>query len=221
MENSVDPSHLFWLHGDTAHLAPRVKKYAETHEFIRFEYGIKKRRTTMALATGEKAEVDEHPLLFPSVLRHVAPFDNGKSVRHNLQIRVPIDDHYTQVYRANFVPSETERSPANAPVPLRYTPLKTAPREYRMDMVSAQDSMAWETQGHRTDRSTEHLGIGDEGVIELRKLLREQIERVQQGLEPLGVIRDPAKNQLIDLGVINERIGLHPNGSLPRARVAS
>ncbi len=44
-----------------------------------------------------------------------------------------------------------------------------------------------------TDRATEHLGVGDEGVIELRKLLREQIERVQQGLEPLGMIRDPAK----------------------------
>ena len=150
MENSVDPSHLFWLHGDTAHLAPRVKKYAEKHEFIRFEYGIRKRRTTLPLSSGGKSEVDEHPLLFPSVLRHVAPSDEGKSVRHNLQIRVPIDDHHTQVFRANFVPSETERSPADAKVPFRFTPLKTAPREYRMDMVSAQDSMAWETQGYLT-----------------------------------------------------------------------
>ena len=82
-----------------------------------------------------------------------------------------------------------------------------------MDMVSAQDSMAWETQGYLTDRATEHLGVGDEGVIELRKLLKEQIERVQQGLEPLGVIRDPARNLLIDLGVINERIGLFGNGA--------
>jgi len=31
---------------------------------------------------------------------------------------------------------------------------------------------------------------------------------VQQGLDPIGIIRDPAKNKLIDLGVINERIGL-------------
>jgi len=220
MENSVDPSHLFWLHGDTAHLAPRVKKYSERHEFIRFEYGIKKRRTTLALATGSKPEVDEHPLLFPSVLRHVAPFDDGKSVRHNLQIRVPVDDHHTQVFRANFVPSETDRSPADAPVPFRFTPLKTAAREYRMDMVSAQDSMAWETQGFLTDRATEHLGVGDEGVIELRKLLREQIDRVAQGLEPLGTIRDPALNQIIDLGVINERIGLSADSTAARPRTA-
>jgi 5,5'-dehydrodivanillate O-demethylase len=78
-----------------------------------------------------------------------------------------------------------------------------------MNMVSAQDSMAWETQGPVTDRTREHIGVGDEGIIVLRKLLKEQIERVQQGFEPMGLIRDPAKNQLIDLGVINERIGLY------------
>jgi 5,5'-dehydrodivanillate O-demethylase len=208
MENSVDPSHLFWLHGDTAHLGPRVKKYAESHEFIPFEYGIKKRRTTLPLATGAAPEVDEHPLLFPTTLRHVALADDGSGCRHNLQIRVPVDDQHTQVFRVNFIPSDTEKSPADTPVPWRYSALKTGPREYKMNMVSAQDSMAWETQGPLTDRAREHLGAGDEGIIVLRKLLREQIERVQRGLDPIGVIRDPEKNQLIDLGVINERIGL-------------
>jgi 5,5'-dehydrodivanillate O-demethylase len=142
------------------------------------------------------------------VLRHVAPYNEGSGHRHNLQIRVPVDDFHTQVFRVNFLPMDSERSPADAPVPMRFVQLKTGPREYKMDMIPAQDSMAWETQGLRTDRTQEHLGVGDEGIIELRKLLREQIERVQQGLEPLGIVRDPEKNQLIDLGVINERIGL-------------
>jgi 5,5'-dehydrodivanillate O-demethylase len=208
MENSVDPSHLYWLHGDTERFVPSVKTYAEKHEFIRFEYGIRKRRTTLPLATGGDPAVDDHPLLFPTVLRHVAPFNEGSGHRHNLQIRVPVDDHHTQVFRANFLPMESERSPADAPVPVRFVQLKTGPREYKMNMIPAQDSMAWETQGSRTDRTQEHLGIGDEGVIALRKLLREQIERVQQGLEPMGIIREPEKNRLIDLGVINERIGL-------------
>jgi 5,5'-dehydrodivanillate O-demethylase len=208
MENSVDPSHLYWLHGDTERSVPSLKTYAEKHEFVRFEYGIRKRRTTLPLATGGDPAVDDHPLLFPTVLRHVAPFNEGSGHRHNLQIRVPVDDHHTQVFRVNFLPMDSERSPENAPVPLRFVQLKTGPREYKMNMIPAQDSMAWETQGLRADRSQEHLGVGDEGVIELRKLLREQIERVQQGLDPIGIIRDPAKNKLIDLGVINERIGL-------------
>jgi 5,5'-dehydrodivanillate O-demethylase len=221
MENSVDPSHLYWLHGDTERFVPSVKTYAEKHEFIRFEYGIRKRRTTLPLATGGDPAVDDHPLLFPTVLRHVAPFNEGSGHRHNLQIRVPVDDHHTQVFRVNFLPMESERSPADAPVPVRFVQLKTGVREYKMNMIPAQDSMAWETQGSRTDRTREHLGIGDEGVIALRKLLREQIERVQQGREPMGIIRDPEKNRLIDLGVINERIGLmgaqSPQGDQDRA----
>ena len=152
---------------------------------------------------------DEHPLLFPTVLRHVAPYEEGSRERHNLQIRVPMDDQRTQVFRVNFVPSDTDVSLPDAPVPWRYTALKTGPREYKMNMVSAQDSMAWETQGAITDRSQERLGAGDEGISLLRKLLREQIDIVRQGGEPMGLVRDPEKNRMIELAVINDRIGLH------------
>jgi 5,5'-dehydrodivanillate O-demethylase len=210
MENSVDPAHLFWLHGDTAHIGPRMKKYAEQHQFIPFEFGIKKRRTSLPVWTGEGPLVDEHPLVFPTTLRHVASYEGGKGHRHNLQIRVPIDDTHTQVFRVSFVPSEVEKSPAEVPVPLRYSQLKKGPREYDMRMVSAQDSMAWETQGAVTDRTQERLGVGDEGIILLRKLLKEQIENVQNGLDPMGMIRDPEKNRIIEFNVINERIGLYP-----------
>jgi hypothetical protein len=44
---------------------------------------------------------------------------------------------------------------------------------------------------------------------------------VQQGFDPLGVIRDTAKNQLIDLGVINERIGLYAQVPTPPAPAIS
>jgi 5,5'-dehydrodivanillate O-demethylase len=68
--------------------------------------------------------------------------------------------------------------------------------------------MAWESQGAPTDRTQEHLGVGDEGIILLRKILREQIEIVKKGGEPLGLVRDPSKNRLIEFEVINERVGL-------------
>jgi 5,5'-dehydrodivanillate O-demethylase oxygenase subunit len=220
MENSVDPTHLFWLHGDTAHLAPRVKKYAEQHEFILFEFGIKKRRTSLPVAAGEAPLLDEHPLLFPTTLRHVAPYEDGKGHRHNLQIRVPVDETHTQVFRVNFVPSDVEKSSEEAQVPFRYSQLKKGPREYNMRMVSAQDSMAWETQGVVTDRTQERLGAGDEGIILFRKILKEQIENVQNGLDPMGMIRDPGKNQIIELNVINERIGLYRPQSLRQDRRA-
>ena len=49
---------------------------------------------------------------------------------------------------------------------------------------------------------------GDEGIILLRKVLREQIEIVRNGGDPLGIVRDAKKNRLIEFEVINERIGL-------------
>jgi 5,5'-dehydrodivanillate O-demethylase len=69
--------------------------------------------------------------------------------------------------------------------------------------------MAWDTQGGVTDRSRENLGASDIGVITLRKLLKEQIDIVRNGGEPMGVIRDAEKNKIIEFDVINERIGLY------------
>ena len=48
-----------------------------------------------------------------------------------------------------------------------------------------------------SDRAKEHLGEGDRGVIMFRKLLREQILAVQNGDNPVGVSRDPAKDETI------------------------
>lgn len=224
MENSVDPSHLYWLHGyryGSGHLVDpqqkekREAQYLEKHEFIPFEYGIMKRRIT-------PKGVDEHPLIFPTTLRHVSNENRGKrepEYRHNLQIRVPLDDTHTRVYRVNFIPNATDRSPADEDCPYELRPLKFEQGEtwlpmdiptpkYDTTIVGAQDSMCWETQGAITDRTKEHLGHADRGIVMLRKMLREQIEIVQRGGDPMGVIRDPAKNKLIIIPVINERIGL-------------
>jgi 5,5'-dehydrodivanillate O-demethylase oxygenase subunit len=208
-ENSVDPSHLFWLHGDTAHLAPSVDHYEEDHSFTPFEYGIMKRRVTPGRKPGDPPVVDQHPLLFPSTLRHVfrERLFAGR-VRHNLQIRVPVDDAHTQVFVVYFSPNDTDRSPADGDTPWEFFRIRDDKGEYRLDQVLAQDAMAWETQGAPTDRTQEHLGVGDEGIILLRKILREQIDTVRNGGEPLGVVRDAQKNRLIEFEVINQRIGI-------------
>jgi 5,5'-dehydrodivanillate O-demethylase oxygenase subunit len=212
MENSVDPSHLFWLHGAIATHVRELGQYNEKYEFIPFEYGIIKRRIAQGKKPGDPTRTDEHPLIFPTMLRHVSVADRGQlnnRFRHNIQIRVPVDDTHTQVYRVNFVPSDTDRSPEDQDPPYEYSPLKDETGEYRMNTVSAQDAMAWETQGAITDRMKEHLGTGDRGIVMFRRLLREQIEIVQKGGEPIGIIRDPAKNEIIDIDVVNEAIGLY------------
>src|SRR4029079_13965711 len=70
--------------------------------------------------------------------------------------------------------------------------------EYNLTSFYTQDRMAWETQGGLYDRSQEHLGAAHRGIILLRKLLAEQIKIVEQGGEPMALVRDPAKNHIIE-----------------------
>jgi len=210
MENSVDPSHLYWLHGSYAHLAPMMVGYEETHDFLTFEHGIMKRRTTPPQKPGDVPQVDQHPLLFPNTLRHVSHDRKSGRHRHNLQFRMPIDDTNTQVIVANFEPDENEQTSADGDAPVEHVEFRTGENKdgYRMDMVASQDFMAWETQGPIMDRSQEHLGLADKGLVVLRRMLREQIDIVADGGTPMGVATADQQQPIIELDVINERMGL-------------
>ena len=67
-----------------------------------------------------------------------------------------------------------------------------------MTDVQSQDHLAWETQGPIADRTRERLATSDRGIVLLREVMKREILRVQQGLDPKGVIRDPAQNGVID-----------------------
>jgi 5,5'-dehydrodivanillate O-demethylase len=199
MENSMDPIHFEWLHavygnyvnkrqGKPAAMTPRK------HEQIAFdvyEYGIYKRR----LLEGEDATTSEdwltgHPVIFPYILAV------GDHTRPTLQIRVPVDDTHTlhYWYRAE------EHAPGAPPQSSREIPINENPYVHKngrlvVETINGQDMMAWVTQGAISDRTTERLGTSDKGVILFRNLLLEQIEKVERGEDPMGVIRDPSINE--------------------------
>jgi 5,5'-dehydrodivanillate O-demethylase len=232
MENSVDPSHAFWLHGANVYMGGPHSQYQERHEFVRVEYGIMKQRFTPGDTPAAPEMLDQHPLVFPTSLRQLLIGKRGArpedhTFRHVLHLRVPLDDTHTQIYRVYFMPLPDEVSPPDQDPPMEYLPLKDAQGAYLLDVppgdyfdddpqrladvarsTTAQDAMAWETQGPITDRTREHLGVSDRGIVMYRKLLKEQIDIVRNGGVPMGVIRDPAKNTIIDLDVVNERLGL-------------
>src|SRR6185503_3041682 len=51
------------------------------------------------------------------------------------------------------------------------------------------------------DRTKEHLGSGDRGVILLRQRLLADLEAVARGEDPKGVVRDPEINRCISLPI--------------------
>jgi len=201
MENSVDPTHTYYLHSHTL-------KTKGTRDFVPFHYqrlskidfelvvnptwaGIQKQRTF----AGKDGPVESpHPLVFPNIL--FVPVRMG----YAMHFRTPIDDQNTQVIQFRFAPSKdgsVVAQPEDAPI--EYIRTKNEDGEFHMENFSSQDHMAWETQGPIADRTNEHLGEGDRGVIMYRKLLREQILAVQEGRDPVGVNRDPKKDEVIRL----------------------
>ena len=68
-----------------------------------------------------------------------------------------------------------------------------------VDNVDGQDMMAWITQGAIADRTMENLGASDKGIATYRRVLRREIKKMQQGQDPIGIVRDAARNACIDL----------------------
>ena len=71
--------------------------------------------------------------------------------------------------------------------------------EFIVDNIDGQDIMAWVTQGAIADRTAEHLGASDKGVAMYRRVLKREMQKVADGQDPMGLLRDPARNVRIEL----------------------
>jgi len=68
------------------------------------------------------------------------------------------------------------------------------------------DLFAAESMGPVANRPQEHLGSTDRPIIAARRLMLRTIRQLQEGNDPLHVIRGPAANRLDHLVVISEVI---------------
>ncbi|MEK9658566.1 MAG: Rieske 2Fe-2S domain-containing protein [Chloroflexota bacterium] len=201
MENSVDPAHLYWLHGYAGGAPDQQPDDENTYE--EFDFGIYKSHLNTE-------EIETHPLVFPNILR------GPGFVAH---FRVPMDDTHTRIFYILYNPTD-DGGPANQEqVPYSYIgPIKTPYDDHgytryrhRMDTFAGQDGMAWETQGPVTERANEHLAVSDAGIILFRKMLDRQITAVAEGQDPLGTLREP--HEVINF--IVRRLDRHTGESIP------
>jgi 5,5'-dehydrodivanillate O-demethylase len=211
MENSVDPTHLEWLHGHhlggqraAAGLASPAR-YRRRHVDFGFDvapYGIIKRRV---LAGGSRDDEDwrvGHPLVFPCMVRV------GAQRQHVMQIRVPVDDVQTlHFWYCVYLPKAGVELPPQEQVAVYEVPFRDEHGRFVLDFVDGGDIMTWVTQGPIADRTRELLVDTDRGITLFRRLLFEQIERVRAGQDPLGLVRAPAENAIIELPQEREKYG--------------
>jgi 5,5'-dehydrodivanillate O-demethylase len=72
--------------------------------------------------------------------------------------------------------------------------------------IMNQDFVAWVGQGVIADRTKEHLGASDRGVIMLRKRFLEDLDTVARGEDPKATIRDPELNRSVPVPVAERKI---------------
>ena len=207
MENSLDPVHTEWLHGHHYEFLKEQEgvkvAISARHlkiDFKEFEYGMTKHR----LLEGHSEDGDDwkvgHPIVFPNMLA----VGNGdeKSRYYSFQMRVPVDDTHTMHLWFNaYVPPKGVEVPKHLleKVHTYEVPFMDAQGEYIVDNVDGQDMMAWISQGPIADRTLENLGATDKGVVMYRRMLKREMEKVQAGIDPMGLVRDSNRNQCIDL----------------------
>jgi len=98
-----------------------------------------------------------------------------------------------------YVPPKDKPVPAHLleKVHIYEVPYLDAHGEFIVDNVDGQDMMAWVTQGTIADRSRENLGATDKGIALYRRTLRREMKKVAAGVDPMGIVRDSARNQRI------------------------
>ncbi|MEE8146182.1 MAG: Rieske 2Fe-2S domain-containing protein [Longimicrobiales bacterium] len=199
-ENSLDPTHALILHQDAAHR--KARPVDSTRGFIDDMTGFEFPLTDYGIMKDEifgNGYVEQHPVMFPNVLR----------VHNSTEIRVPIDRTRTRIFEVYFDLSEdgsiNEDDELELPVefgdPYKEPADKLHPfTRAKMNTVPQQDQAMWESQGLVSNRPAEHLSYSDRGVSLFRKLMFENIVKVQEGEDPLAVFRDP-DHPMIETGL--------------------
>ncbi len=214
VENGIDPLHVSFLHAD-------VWDDLEVEPEMGFqftEWGL----VHKAYRPGPKPgayNYREHHLLMPGI-------SAGGSQRRNLEgasgtpptsfrWSTPIDDTHTLVIRQVFKPADNPGRFTKDPIARAWKAVPIEPyKEYlekegdeppslgynMASVIASEDATIIESLGPIIERDKENLlPLGDFGIVELRKMYLEAIEAVQAGRDPLGTIRDEAKNEIITI----------------------
>jgi 5,5'-dehydrodivanillate O-demethylase len=201
-ENSIDPVHFEWLHLNwSERLKSASAEYSPPHlkvGFEEFEYGHIYRRLREGMD-------ESHPLW--SVGR-VCLWPNALFTGTHFEWRVPVDDEnmLSVTWSYTKVPKDREPYVQEGTIPSWRGPIRDPDSDrWITSHVMNQDFVAWAGQGTIGDRTQEHLGTSDEGILMLRKRFMEDMERVDRGEDPKAVIRDPAVNKRVKLPVADRK----------------
>jgi len=192
-ENSLDPVHFEWMHdywmrdllGNQADIQP-IRPH-EKIDFEEFEWGFVYKRLRAGEDETNPSWTVGRVSLWPNCFYPAGPV-----------WQIPIDDTHTLTMCLRTLPVPGRHTFDQGRVP--FWRIDTHYPDGRMIVGQhQQDLIAFSAQGAIQNRTAEHLGQSDRGIIMFRQRLASEIRAVQEGRDPKGIIRDASKNHRIPL----------------------
>jgi 5,5'-dehydrodivanillate O-demethylase len=207
-ENSIDPVHFEWLHTNWSIVLKGGEGRGPAHTrigFDEFDHGFVYRRVRTDTTEEDELWTIGRTCLWPNCL-----------YTGHFEWRVPIDDENTLSvgWFLDEVPGDEPFEQEQ--IPYWHAPISDPATGRWIDShIMNQDFIAWVGQGTIADRTKEHLGESDRGVLLMRKRMFEQMEVVAAGGDPLGTIRDPDRNHGVYLPHARTQLPTPPGGGPP------
>jgi phthalate 4,5-dioxygenase oxygenase subunit len=181
-----------------------------TIEAFRTEFGLQV--FTLRSAGKGRRFVRVESVLFPNGGAYGGPAAGPEYQAYGINWHVPVDDHHHWKFLFIFSNKETldhaKFKSRMGAVDENYHLVRNKANRFMQDRdqmrgdtfsglglsFNEHDAMVTDTMGPILDRSKEHLGVEDTAVIMYRRLLLENIKKVQEGQDPLFVVRSEHEN---------------------------
>lgn len=213
LEGECDSSHTSFLHStfDPKDLrAPVMQNRTPVYDVERRDFGLR-------LVARRKLPSGED---YVRISTFVMPGSCWISSRQNREVHfyVPINDQRTWRYDLGFRfdrPIEDGEVHRRKQIGPDFRKVRNPGNHYLQDREAQrshdftgiedflnEDACATESMGAICDRTQEHLGVSDQGVIELRRFLLDALARVQAGQSPPHIVSDPEKNEFREIDAV-------------------
>jgi len=217
LEGECDSGHTSFLHSNfdpSSQQAHVMQNPAPIYEVEKRDFGLRI-VAIRKLPSGEN---------YVRVSTFVMPESCWISNRNNREVHfyVPIDDEHTWRYDLGFKwdkPVEERDVHRRTQIGPDYRKIRNLGNHYLQDRRNQkerdftgiedflnEDACATESMGPICDRSREHLGISDKGIIELRRFLFDAVKSIQKGEEPPHLVYDPSKNEFPHIDAVRKTL---------------
>ena len=166
-------------------------------DFSEFEWGFQYKRV--------RTDTDETDRLW--TIGRVCLWPNGLFTGNHCEFRVPIDDENTLSVTWHFSRVPKDREPyVQDKIPTWRGPIaEPGTGRWITSHVMNQDFVTWVGQGKIADRTQEHLGQSDRGIVLVRRRFLGDIDAIEAGKDPKAIVRDATVNEGIALPVAERR----------------